>query len=324
MHMLILRLLAKCLIFAVPFVPLNIYLYNSSPFFAKEKEYHATIEGFFAKDQVTHLIIGDSHPGALTNDMLGEHTYNLAFGGDGLKENYLKLKYVLERSESVEYLLLTADAQMFGKRRVQSSNNSFLNPYVLKTGTYEVYGHNAVSILADMVPLFNDSYIEYLNKNLQDRISGNIAKRNLYEQLRQDHYMWSREISPEQRLEFALKTGKSDHKGVMADSIQQVYYRKIFDLCAAYGVKVIGVKYPAMREYIAGLEAGPREQLESFFASLPFHAMLDYRDFTQDPLLMKNEDHVNDDGARLLLKRMEADTGLRLTAAETSGPLTGQ
>ena len=312
----IFRLLSRVLLFAIPFVPLNVYLYYTSPYFQKEKDYHATIEGFFAKPGVRTLILGDSHPGALTNDMLNDETYNLAFGGDGLKETYLKLKYVLDQPHSVEYVLLTADAQMFGARRVQSSNNAFLNPYVLKTGEYDIYGRNMLATLADMVPLFNDAYIEYLNKNLQDRLSGNIAKRDLYEEFRRDHYKWSRDLSQAERVELALKTGVSDHRGVMGDTIQLHYYRKIVDLCVARGIQVAGVKYPAMDEYLAGLEPGPQAELQAFLATLPFDTLLDYRRFTQDPTLLKNEDHVNDDGAILLLERMEQDLGRALLAPD--------
>ncbi|MEM7658975.1 MAG: hypothetical protein AAF399_22825 [Bacteroidota bacterium] len=306
------HILAKCLIFAIPFVPLNVYLYYSSPFFEKQQDYHATIEGFFDGTEVNTLIIGDSHPGTITNDMLNDHTYNLAFGGDGLKENYLKLKYVLERSNSVKTLFLTADAQMFGARRVQSSNNSFLNKYVFQTGEFDVYGKSASSVAADMIPLFNDSYIEYLNKSIQDNLSGHIAQRDLYQQLRADHSMWAREFNDAQRIEMAEKTGVSDHRGVLNDSIQVEYYQKIFDLCQSHEVEVIGVKYPAMQEYLAGLPTEKQQDLDSLFNTLDFQAMLDYRNFSQDPTLFKNEDHVNDDGAILMIKEMEAATGLNL------------
>lgn len=308
----IFRLLGKCSIFAIPFIPLNIYLYSTSEYYEKQESYHATIENFFLSPNVKNLIIGDSHPGTLTNDMLNEETYNIAFGGDGLKENYLKLKYVLNQPNQVEHLFLTADAQMFGARRVQSSNYAFLNKYVLDMGEYDVYGHNAVSILADMVPLFSDSYIDFLNKQLSDNVSGQVKTRNLYTQLRADHSMWSTQIPAEQRLEFAQKTGISDHRGVLEDSIQVSYYHKMVELCKEKGVKIIGVKYPAMQEYLAGLPTDKQSKLDSLFSEVGFYAMLDYRNFSQDPRLFKNEDHVNDDGARLLIKEMERDTGLNL------------
>ena len=244
--------------------------------------------------------------------MLNDQTYNLAFGGDGLKENYLKLKYVLSQPNQVEHLFLTADAQMFGSRRVQSSNYAFLNKYVLKMGAYDVYGHNAVSIMADMVPLFSDSYIDFVNKSIQDNLSGHVAHRDLYTQLRADHSMWSTQIPEEKRLEYAEKTGVSDHRGVLEDSVQLSYYHKMIELCRENNVKIIGVKYPAMQEYLAGLPQEKQQKLDSLFSEVGFFTMLDYRNFSQDPRLFKNEDHVNDDGARLLIKEMERDTGLSL------------
>ncbi|MDX2286266.1 MAG: hypothetical protein NW241_19005 [Bacteroidia bacterium] len=308
----IMRLLGKLSIFLLPFIPLNFYLYYSSPFFQKQQLYHERIEGFFAKPGVKTLLIGDSHPEVVANKFLNDETYNLSFGGDALKESYLKLKYVLDRPNTVQYLFLTADAHMLGAKRVHSANNSFMNLYVVKTGLYDVYKRPAPSVIGDMVPLFNDSYIEYLNTRIKDAATGNLGKRQLYEELRQDHQKWSRDIPEADRIKYAIATGRGDYRNVLENEEQVTYYKQILDLCKEKGIKVIGVQYPAMQEYIAQCPPETRAKYDAFLQAQGFYALLDYRDLTQDPKLYKNEDHVNDEGAKLLLQRMEQDLGMQL------------
>lgn len=307
----IFRLLFKCLIIGVCFAALNAYVYATSPFFDRQKSYLDKVESYPEKSAKV-LIVGDSHPGVFKEEMLNRDTYSIAAGGDGVKECYLKLRYILEHSTRIDTVFLTADAQMFSKRRSQSTNAVFLHKYSLLLNSLDVYHQAPLSILAEMVPLFNDNYIEYLNQDLQNIISGKKKEVGLEQHLREDESLWSTRFTAQKRLERAIATGKADHRGVMEDPVLPQYYRKIIDLCVARHIRIIGVRYPAMQAYLAQLPAENSLKLEAFLKELPFETILDYRDFSQDPRLYHNEDHLNEDGARLLLRQMETDIGLGL------------
>ncbi|MDX1909018.1 MAG: hypothetical protein SF053_18420 [Bacteroidia bacterium] len=314
----IIKLVGILSVFLIPFIPLNIYVFQTSPFFAKQQKYHTTIENFFTRPNAKVLIAGDSHPEVLDNKFLNEEAYNISSGGDGLKEVYVKLKYVLERPNQVKTLLLTTDPHMVGRKRINSANKSFLNAYVLRIWDFKIYGKDAASVSSDMVPLFNDSYMEYLNQKIKDVFSGATDKRQLYEDLRQDHSLWgSDRFTQEERVGYAIKTGRSDFSGVLEDTTINGYYRRIFQLCQEHNIQVYGVKYPAMNEYLAQLDPADEQKLNTFFSQLPFAGMLDYRKFPQEPRFYKNEDHVNDAGALILLGRLETDLGYELSGVET-------
>ncbi|MGD9210285.1 MAG: hypothetical protein PVI90_05890 [Desulfobacteraceae bacterium] len=307
----ILRLSLKGAVIGLIFVMINIYAYATSPYFKKQRNYHSQIESYFDKNAKV-LIIGDSHPGVLKNNMLNKVTYNVASGGDGLKESYLKLKYILERSQTIEVVFLTSDAQMFSTRRVQSSNAAFLHKYSLLLNEMNVYKNSYLSVIVQMVPFFNDSYIEYINKDLQNIISDNKKQVTLNQTLRDDEFLWSTDFTPLQRVKRAVETGKKDHTGVMENEILLKYYNKIITLCKKKNIRVIGVRFPAMKEYFEQLSPQKNHQLEAFLKGLPFEKILDYRNFTQNPELYNNEDHLNRDGALQLLRKMEKDTGIKL------------
>lgn len=307
----ILRLFYKGLILGGCFALLNAYVYATSPFFERQKSYLRQIESY-AKRDARILIVGDSHPGVFNNDMLNEKAYSIAAGGDGIKECYLKLRCLLLRPNSVDTVLLTADAQMFSSRRSRSTNAVFLHKHALLQSRLDVYHLDMVSVIADMVPLFNDSYIEYLNEDLQNIISGNKKKVDMEQRLRDDETLWSTRICAEDRIKRAIATGKGDHRGVMEDRSLPYYFREIVHLCRSNGIRVIGVRYPAMAAYLAQLPAEKEEKLNAFLKKLPFEQILDYRNFSQNPRLYHNEDHLNVTGAFALLRQIEKDTGLIL------------
>lgn len=305
------RLIFQFAVIALLFALLNMYLYNASPFFLKQKAYQRQIEGYFDR-QAKNLIIGDSHAAVLSNDMLNPDTYNISSGGDSFKESFIKLRYILKQTNAVRNIMLTMDAQMFSARRSQSSNNKFLNRNVFYLGSYDVYGYGFLSVVSDMVPLFNNSYIDYLNRNLQNIISGKKSKVHVNQILRKDQTLWGTVCTPEKRRERAIETGRGDHQQVFDDQTHAEYYQKIVNLSHAHRINIIGVKFPAMLEYCEQLPDDNRIRIEAFFESISFKQVLDYRNLTQNPKLYTNEDHLNKMGADLLLRQIEIDTGLKL------------
>jgi hypothetical protein len=306
-----LRLLYKSVLGVLVFAVINVCIYLTSPFFERQRSYHDQIESYF--DQHAEVVIvGDSHPGVFNNAMLNQKSYNLSAGGDGFKECYLKLRYILERSEKVKAVLLTADAQMFSTRRSCSTNAAFLHPYALTLNALDVYHKKPVPVLAEMAPLFNDSYIGYLNTYLQNIITGNQKSADLEQAMRDDKSLWCNQFTAAQRIKKAAETGRKDHAGVMDDNTLSEYYLKIIDLCVARNIRLIGIRFPAMQAYFEQLAPENRTTYENFLKRLPFEKSLDYRTFSQDPHLFEDEDHLNQEGARRLLRQIEKDTGLEL------------
>lgn len=302
-------------ILAVVIGAANIAALSWSPFFEKRPEYQATIEAASRRNDIRTLILGDSHPGTLTNELLNSSTYNMSSGGDGLKETLVKLHYALSSENRIEHLLLTADAQMFGERRRTSSNQSFIYPYVAELRLFSVYEDGFLSILLQpYLPMTNDNFIEFEKRRFSDLLSGRKSQRQMYERLREDQSLWARGLTAEERLQFAQGTGESDHRQVMESSDQTETYTRIIALAKSSGIQVTGILFPAMKPYFDGLPVENSRRHREFLDSSALDGLLDYRDFSQDPSLFKNEDHLNDVGATLLIGRIENDLNLSLAS----------
>lgn len=316
---LVLRILKRVSIIGLPFIVANLVILTSNTFFDEQREYHETIRGIAQHQEVSVLILGDSHPKTLANEMLNQTTYNMSQGGDGPKEVFVKLSYALGE-RNIKYLLVTTDAHMFGDRRRISTNQTFIYPYAIRAGVAYVYDTGYLAMrLEPFVPLFNDSYLEFEKKRLSDFLSGEIAKRELNAQLRADESMWANEISSEVRQRMARATGRSDHRGVLEDPEQIEVYRKLFEVAHSAGVTVVGISYPAMPQYHASLPIEKLVEFTRFLESLPFDIRLDYRSFTDSPDLFRNEDHLTSRGAWLLLQQIERDLGMELAAKRWNG-----
>jgi len=298
------RLCAQCAIGLILFVVANVYTFETSYFFARERAYWAQMSDIATHKNVRVIFAGDSHFGVPLNDYLNINrngpAYSVASGGDSLRECFAKVRYVLESTPTVDTLILTADPHMFGSGRINSSNRSFADRYFIEAWDRSGVQHNLWSAMLQQVPLFNEDFLQYFRKELNS-IATHAPSHARAEG---DPLAWSR-LTEAERMKAAVATGQGDHAGV--GTLQQPYmwYGRILDLARAHHVKVIGVRFPVHPGYAAGISSFQVSQLNSYMLSHGMAQIIDLRTALTDPKYFQDEDHVSVIGAAPVLTILE-------------------
>jgi hypothetical protein len=299
-------LLFKALFGAGLFALANVAVYHASEYFRMARMYDATLQGALEKRNLETVLIGDSHTATLRNAFLADGVYNLAYGGDGPREMYAKLRRVLSANDSVKTVMLSADVHMFGEARQASSNRAFADLYLLETASPYGLEHGRLSAVLNAVPLLNDDFVQFMKKSVSSH-----HQNSPTDQAHVNTATWA-ERSEQFRSELAESTGRYDHRGAGHQSQAVSWYAHIVDLAHAHGVKIITLRYPAHPGYFASVQESTVKAIDSELGNLGLPPPLDYRRSISDPALFKDEDHLNDSGALVLLQRLEHDTGIRL------------
>lgn len=301
------KLAFKGAVGALLFLMANVVVYYSSGFFQRERHYHRSVAELFGKPDVSIVLMGDSHVAEIPDELLAPGTHNLAAGGDGYREIYAKLRYVLAGSQRVQTLLLTADYHMFGTGRVQSANRSFVERYLLATQSGAGYEKNWLSSLFNLAPLFNDDFVQYLKKDAREMLR------------RTPHHggvetAWA-DLPDATREERALRTGRGDHSGVGAAKQPIYWFEQILQLARQHDIDVILVRYPTSAGYLAQIPVDGKAIVDAQLARVAAPAVVDLSHALSEPAYFVDEDHVNSRGAAVLLCLLEERTALHLGGA---------
>jgi hypothetical protein len=298
------RLLLQSVIALLLFAAANVYTYETSGFFQREHQYTAQVSGIAAHRNVRTVFAGDSHFAVPLNDYLNENpanpAYNIAAGGDSLRECFAKVRRVLQTTPSIDTLILTADPHMFAKGRLESSNRSFADRYFIAAWDSSGVRKSLWSALLEQVPLFSGDFLQYFRKDLSARLkqSPTLARGQ------GDPSAWGR-LSEAQRSKEAVETGEGDHDGIGAVEQPFVWYARILDLARARHVRVIGVRFPVHPGYSAQAPAAKVAQLDSFLLAHGVAQIIDLRDALTDPRLFEDPDHLNERGAEQIVPLLE-------------------
>jgi hypothetical protein len=300
------QLAFKAAIGVLLFALANVLVFYSSGFFQRERHYHQTVTALVNRPEVSVVLLGDSHVAEIPAELLDQGVHNLAAGGDGYREGYAKLRYLFSKPHHVKTLLLTADYHMFGAGRVQSSNRSFVERYLLATGSDIGYEKNRLSSLFNLVPLFNDDFVQYFKKDVRQKL------RRTRDRVHAPAQPWP-ELSAEVRQQRALETGRGDHAGVGAFKEPIDWFERILKLAQQHGIEVIAVRYPTSAGYLAQVPEGGKKIVDAELARVGAPAVIDLGHAFADPGYFADEDHVNGRGAAALLCLLEERTHLDLT-----------
>jgi len=307
-------LLAHALIGTVLFAAANVATYYSSQYFQRERGYQDEVSGFFDRPHATAVFAGDSHVAQLDNELLADTAYNIAWGGDGLREVYAKLKYLAWRHAKIDTLYLTADPHMFGTGRLESSNRAFVNEYLLETGSRFGLEKGAASAALGLIPLFNDDFVQYLKKKIALSL-----KRTPPATVRDDEVAWQ-SLTDAQREAQARSTGEMDHAGIGRYREPFLWYERIAALARARGIHIVGVIYPSHEAYADSVSERQYAQLRQFLSSIGIDEIVDFRHAFSDPSYFADPDHVSRKGAVALLRLIGRQTGRQLLAADVDAP----
>ena len=302
------RLFAHGAIALLMFVAANIYTYETSGFFQRERDYAEQVSAIATHPNVRIVFAGDSHFAVPLDDYLNGNregpAYSIAYGGDSLRECFAKVRRVLQSTPAIDTLILTADPHMFGKGRLESSNRSFADRYFLEAWDGSGLQHHLWSALLQQVPLFSDDFLQYFRKDLGVLL----ARSKPHARGEGDPLAWSR-LTDEERMSSAVATGRGDHEGIGEFQQPFVWYTRIMDLARARHVRVIGVRFPVHPGYSAQAPAAQVARIDAFLLSHGVAQIIDLRTALVDPQFFEDEDHVNERGAGLVVKLLEQKLG---------------
>jgi hypothetical protein len=299
------------------FAAANVATYWTSGYFAREREYHAKVNGFFDRAHVRSVFAGDSHVQQLENDLLVSDAYNIAFGGDSLREVYAKMRYLLSKPNHIDTLFLSADPHMFGTGRLESSNRAFADQYLLWTASPYGLPHGWPAAALDSVPLFNDDFVQYLKK----RIAGTLKREGRRAPQQEDQVSWVR-LSESERTAIARSTGEEDHEGIGSHREPFEWLERIADLARAHHVRVVAILYPAHASYLQSISAEAAATVHDELTAAGIQQVLDFRGAITDPRFFSDPDHLNREGAIVLLRLIDARIGQQLlTEGLRRGPV---
>ena len=299
-----LRLVAQCVVALLLFAAGNVFTYETSGFFQRERLYTEQVSALAAHGNVRTVFAGDSHFAVPLNDYLNESpqgpAYSIASGGDSLRECFAKVRQVLNTTPGIDTLILTADPHMFSRGRVESSNRSFADRYFITAWDRSGVQHNLWSAMLQQVPLFSEDFLQYFRKELSVMLTHSAQ----HARAAGDPLGWSR-LTDAQRMQEAVRTGQGDHDGLGEVEQPFRWYVRILDLARARHVRVIGVRFPVHPGYAAQAPVDKVAELDSWLLKAGVSQIIDLRDALTDPRDFEDPDHVNEIGAPLVVAMLE-------------------
>jgi hypothetical protein len=299
------RLVSNCVIALLLFVAANVYTYETSGFFQREREYAQQVDAIASHHNVQVVFAGDSHFAVPLNDYLNANpagpAYSVAYGGDALRECFAKVRRALDTAPGIDTLILTADPHMFGKGRLESSNRSFADRYFIEAWDSSGVQHNLWSAMLQQVPLFSEDFLQYFRKDLGVLLT----RAPSHARAEGDPLAWSR-LTDEERMAAAVETGREDHEGVGDYPAPYIWYTRILDLARAHHVRVIGLRFPVNPGYSGQAPAAKLAELDSFLRQHGVSEIIDLRNALSDPKDFEDPDHVNEIGVVPVVKMLEA------------------
>jgi hypothetical protein len=307
-------LLLKAMLGVAVFIVANLITYQTSGYFRRESDYHAVVQNFFTHRHVKAIFVGDSHVAQIDNEVLSDNAYNVGFGGDSLREIYAKLRYLLSQSNEIDILFLTADVHMFGSGRLQSSNGAFADQYLLWTGSPYGFGHGRLAAVFNLVPLFNDDFVQYLKRDVAQSF-----KQARADSSDEPEGAWQA-IPQAERERIARETGEGDHREIGVHPEPFEWYARIVALARKHAIRVIAVRYPATAEYFETVTPEEDAAVDRALAAAGVEEVLDFRHVFADASYFKDPDHLSRKGVAALLQLLENRAHQKLTSRSSAPP----
>lgn len=295
------KIIIKSIPYLIVFVFINVICYNTSGFYEQEQKYTERIETTL-NNQSEVIFLGDSHVETIKLLDLSDNIGNLAFGGDGINEMYIKVLNMIKYNKNLKYVFIATEPQIFNN--TLSSNSSFLNKYVFQVNDQlNVYKKSKLDLIAEQLPLFNDNYLKFiLNRFYLIFKPGKDAITKEWHKL-----------SDSARKEIAENTGKLDHKSIMTNDDYLDVYKKTIELCKANNIKVFGIRFPVSKHYLKECKIEDLVKVDRFIQDLNLDNHFDYSKIILAPEYFRDEDHLNLIGVKKLSKIILEDTDIDLT-----------
>jgi hypothetical protein len=252
-----------------------------------------------------NFIFSDSHGWSLSknnpkveNKLKKNNIKNLSYGSDSYFDIYVKLSYLIEQKITIDTIYLSADPHMLGKKRDINNNKNRSIVYA----DFETYNE-----------FYNVSYPEfvirkYLRKHLsafdvnnarliQEYLNSILSNKNVSK----DELKNWRELSKVQR-EKKSKAKFLDFYQQGPSKKQEKVLQKILNMTLENNIVVIGVEYP-LAQQMKSLKIPEKIKLPRNIFLNKNLMVLTLTDIDNDKYF-GNQDHVNNQGADLVLERI--------------------
>ena len=256
------------------------------------------------KRQPKYLMFGDSHSHAIKQENLDEDIFNFSFGSDSWSDIYLKLEFCIQQSIPVRTVLLQCDQHMFSEYR-HKKNNSGKTILISNFSRYcDVYNMNPVHF-------FMNRYVFKKFPILEPGVLRLMFQKKIQEFRRPNNgtpvagRKWH-ELSEEERISDAKAKAKLYYRpaviNIYDSNLAEIFY-KILSICETNGIEVIGVRFPLTEEYIGVLSSIDLTSVEQVYANSSIK-LLDFRNRIKEARFFKDEDHLNDQGAKIFVQML--------------------
>ena len=281
------------------------FILERNPYLQQKTRYVSNITDY-QKFKSPVLILGDSQPAAIPQEMLGGEIYNFAFGSDSLNEMSIKLRYALNVNPGIHTVLVSYDYHVLSKYRTSINNKlliqSFTDPATYKELYHEAYPENPLSRFLSRSPYFEPNVYVFTRRKIFESI------RNLFKRRSEKNIDASKnwvDIPPADRLDSAANRAKTLLQEISADLLD--HYREMIALCHQHHIRVIAVRYPLSRDYLAVIKPYDLTAVDTALKSLAFDLILDYKDLLPDSQYYTNADHMNLAGIMIFLEKLTGD-----------------
>lgn len=254
-------------------------------------------------NRVETILLGDSHMQSLRDAALASDVGNLAFGADGITEMYAKALIMEHANSNLKRVLISMEPQMFNKSK--SPNGGFLNKYMFDNPEVRVlYNRSILDLVVDWVPLFNNSYIEFLRNQALYAFRGMFSADN-------NGRSWEN-LTDAEKTNIAIGAGKNDHGNLFEIPGDTIQYRKLVELLQKNKVDTFGVNFPVTHSYFSQLQPEDLKHTRDFITSLSLNMEADYTLLFDNLDAFKDPDHLTAEYVKKFADRLEADLEVSL------------
>lgn len=224
----------RLLFFALVLIAIN---YSLSHFFRKEMEgrvVNQLDEAFYKENTpINYLILGNSHAFGIRPQPSDSSVVFAAYG-ENIVQTYYRLKYVTDLKErKFKNIILPFDFQYLSNSEIPNLNIDFWVKYI------DFYEYSQIS----------KKYSENLFKYL---------KGNFFPYSGQTMAVWEAINLKDQAIEGQsqklIKDNSTTCPKQIIDSIAEIYFFKVLDICKANNIGVVLLKYPYRRDYYNDLQ----------------------------------------------------------------------
>lgn len=258
--------------------------------------------------QPSVLMLGDSHPAAIEQDHLGAGIHNFARGNDAYFDVLLKLNYCLERRLPVRVVILGVDPHCFSTRKLVL-NNKIRSGGILAgpAALADAYGDSTfeafrICYLYRPLPILNPSNGRLLVEVLTTPVSkpgspeGGVAG--------------SPRLGAWERLDSEERTRRAQHwyRGNYQEMSPELAeaFRKILKTCREHDILVLAVRFPLEPSLSRMAKASELYDQVDDLLQAEGAPVLDLSEEVSSLSLFEDQDHVNEEGSRLLATRLNS------------------